>query len=844
VNDAQELTRLLTTLQSSIGTFTSAIDGARRHLDNVSSGFDKETKELEEQLKKMGKWNKAEDAERMEEIRQHHSHLQRLKKVEQDSRNQMEAAITRAKAHDDNLKALQAEHLKQTAIQHHKSNAVTAEQREAAKKNAEKIATQMRQALLERGRENKAIGELNARLGEAAEVQGKIVDRMNATKKDLAQFSWKDAGKQVGSKAGQAVWSGITSAFSGLTVGNALKGAYENLTDVMATGGDNVLASLDKQADIIKLGLTPDEYIKMNAASRQTILATGGVSKQMDILSKQSEELKGHFKTIGDATKFTQGQMDLLATSGIKPSVHNAGLLNESFKKMKAYTGMTGDAFLQMQQDLSTDADIADQLRAVNMQEREQILASNAARMAEQVAMGMTTEQAKNVTKSLAKMAGAGPLDRIKSAAKMRALGAAMGVEGGDRAANIRIQGDRANAVDKKFLEEYTTKLSNKMSESKTASLGYEIMADRLQTKLGDENTAASSPFNTRLAEAKEIDLKALAQQVEVNTNLRDLIVKVQQLGAAKANPYIQGAGGVVGGVGSVVGPGIGSTLGSFLGTKMGLGGAAAPTTVPTAGAPSTGGSKVGNFLRGPGGKLLGKAGIAGSVGVAGYEAYDAMSEYDAGNITEAQKNQKYGSAGGGLAGALAGMKLGAMGGGAVGAGFGGVGAIPGAVIGGLGGAALGAWGGSSLGGGLGGMFGSDETKTEKEALEQRKKLAMFNAKVSSKMVAPSESNLGSEIMADKLQTKLVDSPKSTTLVSPLTSADTRAETTSPIGMQLSKMDASNEYLKVLTTLTTKQVELAEKQLAATIVSDKDKGELFKSLASNNKNMISYSTLA
>jgi hypothetical protein len=62
--------------------------------------------------------------------------------------------------------------------------------------------------------------------------------------------------------------------------------------------------------------------------------------------------------------------------------------------------------------------------------------------------------------------------------------------------------------------------------------------------------------------------------------------------------------------------------------------------------------------------------------------------------------------------------------------------------------------------------------------------------------------------------------------------------------MQLSKMDASNEYLKVLTTLTTKQVELAEKQLAATIVSDKDKGELFKSLASNNRNMISYSTLA
>jgi hypothetical protein len=57
-------------------------------------------------------------------------------------------------------------------------------------------------------------------------------------------------------------------------------------------------------------------------------------------------------------------------------------------------------------------------------------------------------------------------------------------------------------------------------------------------------------------------------------------------------------------------------------------------------------------------------------------------------------------------------------------------------------------------------------------------------------------------------------------------------------------MEESNSYLKDLTMIAEKQVELAEKQLAATVVSAEDRAEVFKTLASGNKFMTSYNTIA
>ena len=99
--------------------------------------------------------------------------------------------------------------------------------------------------------------------------------------------------------------------------------------------------------------------------------------------------------------------------------------------------------------------------------------------------------------------------------------------------------------------------------------------------------------------------------------------------------------------------------------------------------------------------------------------------------------------------------------------------------------------------------------------------------------------------IASKLQEKLGTNETPTGNKPPpsqLLSSEAKADSTSPIGLQLAKMDDSNKLLQQMTQLATKQLETAEKQLAAMIVSDEDKQQTFKLLSSGNKFVANYNT--
>lgn len=820
-----ELQGIINNLKTSLGNFTTSLDEVNQRARDMASGAKSAQEEFEDNLKKLGRWNKTTDELHKKQLQQQFSELQKAKDIEAKLHKEKEQVAEALRDLEVKIQK-SADALKKAAAD--KAAGVAGA---AAHKAAQDNLKRERQA---KSAYNKQLNATNQELANATRTQSNIVGLMHQTEQDLKKFSWKDTGKQVGSKMGDAVKSGIKNVMSGLTVTNAVAGLYSGLTQVMATGGDNLYASLSQQFDVIKLGLTPEEYIKMNAASRQTILASGGVTTQMKILADQSDKLQGHFASVGDRTKYAQGQMDALALAGIRPTQESAGLLNKQMIRMKALTGMTGDQFTKLTEELATDQDIQSQLRSANMEEREQIMASVTARIAENRALGMTATQATAVAKSMAKMQGAKPLDRYVKGAKARALMNMMGIAGGEEAQRIEVLGKRASPEETKRLQELYSQVANKQArDQRNAPFAQELLNSLAQEKLGNEATAPNSEFNTNLSAALTISEKSLEEQKKVPELLQQLIDKFQILVAAKANPVVQAAGGAAGGVWDLFGSGATGAVGGWAASKF-LG-KAAPTVVPSGpiapAAPSAagGGSR---FLRGAGGKMLG---AAGAVGLSGYEAYDAYSEHEKGNISEKERNAKYGSAGGGLAGALAGAKLGAMGGGAVGTAFGGIGAVPGALVGGLVGGAAGYWGGSSAGEALGGMTG-DDTKREQM-------IANAKAKAKAKALTP-RSSTEEALLASKVQETLGDTTSKPSVAPPLTSAETRADTTSPFGLQLSKIDQSNDYLQDMVKLGTKQLELAEKQLAATIVSQDDKEKLYKSLASGNKFMTSYSTLA
>ena len=134
-----------------------------------------------------------------------------------------------------------------------------------------------------------------------------------------------------------------------------------------------------------------------------------------------------------------------------------------------------------------------------------------------------------------------------------------------------------------------------------------------------------------------------------------------------------------------------------------GVSGAAGKAATTAAGKSATG--TIGKAL---GGKAVPLIGTALSVVEGAYDAYQTHQAYEAGDITEKERNAGYGEAAGGTGGALAGA--------AAGAAIGSVVPVVGTAIGGIVGGAVGYFGGSKAGSWLGGMFGQDKTKKEIEA--------------------------------------------------------------------------------------------------------------------------------
>ncbi|HUW49259.1 MAG TPA: hypothetical protein VMW36_11000 [Patescibacteria group bacterium] len=305
-----------------------------------------------------------------------------------------------------------------------------------------------------------------------------------------------------------------------------------------------------------KFGLDPLEYSKLIAQHRRSILAAGGLEKADAMLEEGHKQYRKEIGTSAETTRFTAEQMTLLTRAGIKPMIGDVGLLSDSFVKLKKTTGLVPaelmGAFSEIMDDESTIAN----LRAHSSEdERRAIVAGTARRLAENVAMGMTTEQAKAAAKQLNKLAGKGPLERFKDAAKMQAMGGAMGISGGARAAEIMRKGRRATEDEKQELQKYLSKLSNTIETSAVGPTGYEFMVDALATKLDirpmlvDLNTTLAKPVA-----ATEDAQKTLGMQYDV---IKEWLPKIQDIIAAiTKNPVAQMGAGAIGTALDLVGGG------------------------------------------------------------------------------------------------------------------------------------------------------------------------------------------------------------------------------------------------------------------------------------------------
>lgn len=647
-------------------------------------------------------------------------------------------------------------------------------------------------------------------------------------------------------------WVSAALVYFGSTLsaqGKQLVAQYKTSGGVIE-GSSGIFSSLlDQQNKALSLGLTGNELATISKEARQTINAMGGTSAAFSQMTPAIDSFRAMTLNSADAVKLAAQSAQYFATNGLKPTAANIEQYRQSLVLMTAQTGMNTDQAAAYFDELSKDADSVELLRTARKGERESILANQRAQIANSIALGMTAEQAKQASKMLASMVAQKPIDRLKQAARIRALGGAMGIGGANEAANDLVAG-RQNS---QALKDFSVAAANARDAAKDQGFASELFTSQLYDKLDlDKYYGKGSQFSTTLGDSLAKPLGEIsasftdAAKTSEGQHIATMAKWADQLKIALSGDHWLGV--IAGGVAVIaalmmkdtLGKGIGK-LGSSIAEKLGVNAAKGETKLADAVGESVAKatSKVGSGVEGvaqatshgTGGLAEGAtsglgsgvadgaageakaaatglksmAGVAKSLGavakvlgpVAGVAVgvLDAKDEYDKNGKAGAAVGTGVGSAAGGIAGGWAG----AAGGAALGAAIGSVvpilGTAVGGVVGGILGAVGGGWGGSAAGGAAGKAIGS-KFDTPDGAGQPTSQLQPKDPKLD---IAKKAQDTNSDIK------------------------DATVASATGITSQLTKMDTQRDILNLLATLTQKQIDIAEKTLVAVTLTDKEK---------------------
>ena len=330
--------------------------------------------------------------------------------------------------------------------------------------------------------------------------------------------------------------------------------------------------------DAFSLSVDPSALTKTVAANKQIALAGGGVSQFTNTLKQYQDEL---IMSTGDpeaAMEFTAAMEKNTRSLGISSSVTIKGMigtktatdsLRGAFEGMRILTGMNIQEFTALQQELINDSNIRLLMNKMNKKEREAYQKSINLRLQENAVMGLTVEQSKEVIKTFAAMRAKGPVERMRTAAKLAAVAGAVGMSGEDTS-RLRTLSGKKNLTEpeQKELIKLTTQLNDKMGGmAESSDLGQQVVAERLQSLIPTEFqkvVGIESQMRTDIMEGNRIaanqdktleQILAEAQRASgTPPAINNLVGIMENIKGALANPLVEMAIGLVALTGAVIG--------------------------------------------------------------------------------------------------------------------------------------------------------------------------------------------------------------------------------------------------------------------------------------------------
>lgn len=316
------------------------------------------------------------------------------------------------------------------------------------------------------------------------------------------------------------------------------------------TGLNRSVGILDvwQQAQVSQLNMSPTEFMEMTGEYRRGMLAAGGMTESLNTLSATAQQLDGNVASRAEAAKFAAQQMEMFANMGVRPTTDRVRAMGETFKSIHAVTGMTLEEFNTSMRDIMENEESMYQMRlATTEAERVAIADSVAARYRENRLRGISEEQTRAMLKKQMEMQNQRPKSRFQQAVKQAALAGAMGISGGDEMIRLAMKpASMLTEEENRRMAEFQNQLNQGiMSGLGSSNFGTQLYTEALADKTGyDERGMAV--FNTAQAQSAMGDPQAAAETMgqigEIGQTINETVQR--GLGILK-NPIIQLTGGI-----------------------------------------------------------------------------------------------------------------------------------------------------------------------------------------------------------------------------------------------------------------------------------------------------------
>ncbi len=317
------------------------------------------------------------------------------------------------------------------------------------------------------------IADTQLQLGTAQAEVGKMTSLLQTFGSSLG-----GAGKMLN------VFAGIIGAVGGALVN--YNTTFKEATLASAGVIEETTGSFDKGmhgwlATLSATGIASKEFIALAAANRQVVNSLGGMRATIDTAEESVKKTYGLYGSLEESWKQNLGVMTNFANLGVKPSIAALNNYNNDLDMLARTTGMLGPEMNNLFKSIASEADSIDILRAARAGERESILANQRALYISNRALGMTAEQAEAASKMLNRMVAAKPLERFKQAARLRAMGAMMGIDTNPAASELmKAKGQQNIAIINEGLTKVSTAIGAAAQQGVTAELVSSVAAEKL----------------------------------------------------------------------------------------------------------------------------------------------------------------------------------------------------------------------------------------------------------------------------------------------------------------------------------------------------------------------------